>query len=69
VRAVNPEARTLTVGAETYFVRGSTTTSLHQVQRGDEVELTYIVEGNRWIALDVTKTGKRAGITVFDRAF
>jgi hypothetical protein len=65
VRAVDTETRTLTVGAETYYVRGNTTTSLAHVHRGDEVELTYIVEGNRWIALDVKKTGKRGGILIF----
>ena len=65
VRSVDTETRTLTVGAETYYVRGNTTTNLAQVHRGDEVELTYIVEGNRWIALDVKKTGKRGGITLF----
>lgn len=65
VRAVSPESRTLTVGAETYTVRGSTATPLYEVHRGDEVELTYIVEGNQWIALDVKKTGKRGGFLLF----
>ena len=65
VRAVNPDSRTLTVGAETYLVRGNTASPLYEVHRGDEVELTYIVEGNRWIALDVKKTGKRGGFLLF----
>ncbi len=65
VRAVNPESRTLTVGAETYVVRGNPTSTLYEVHRGDEVELTYIVEGNQWIALDVKKTGKRGGFLLF----
>src|SRR5262245_24749395 len=66
VRAVNLDARTLTVGAETYHVNQNTTTNLALVHRGDEVELTYVVEGNRWIALDVKKTGERAGFTLFE---
>src|SRR6185436_6034181 len=69
VRQVDPRARTLTIGNETYRVNRNTTTSIYEVHPGDEVKLTYVVEGGRWIALDVQKTGRRQGITLFNGNF
>ena len=69
VRQVDPRARTLTVGNETYQVNRNTTTSIYEVHPGDEVKLTYVVTGGRWVALDVQKTGRRQGITLFNGNF
>ncbi len=66
VRSVDVRQHTLALGAETYTVGNSTTTRLADIQPGDAVEVQYIVQGGRWIALDVRKTGERAGFLLFN---
>ena len=66
VQSVDPRARLLTVGAETYRVKPNTTTSIFELLPGNEVEVQYIVDKGQWVALDVRRTRQRGGILLWN---
>ncbi len=59
VDRVDAVTRTMTMGADTYLVRAADADMIGQIKPGEQVEVTYVVEDGRRIALDVRKVELR----------
>ena len=59
VDRVDPVTRTMTMGADTYLVRTADAALIGQIKPGELVEVTYVVEDGRRVALDVRKVELR----------
>ncbi len=55
VDRIDPVTRTMTMGANTYLVRSANADLIGQVRPGEQIEVTYVVEDGRRVALDVRK--------------
>lgn len=52
---VDPMTRTMTMGADTYLVRTADADLIGRIKPGEQVEVTYVIEDGRRVALDVRK--------------